>query len=154
MTEQAVMPFTDQAGDMEEHLETEGAGDNEEEDEPANIASSPATPTAKEVQDDEIAQIPFRSWCKLCVIGQGHGPQNRAAQSAAVPILGPDDFYITKDGIRKKEELEWDQDVGEPDVDNARMDGEMITCLIIKCLEDKITFAHCIPCKGTDEDMY
>ena len=43
---------------------------------------------------------------------------------------------------------------GEREFLAARKGGTIVKCLIIRCTTTKCIFAHCVPCKGADEDDY
>ena len=130
-------------------------------------------PSEAEMEDHRCDHCPYRSWCKWCVMGRGRGQQHNAAKSeSSVPLVGIDYFFITKGGVRSREEVtnpggtssepqEEPPDPGgeEPgedysDVEAARSQGMLIKCLVVRCQKTKSVFAHCIPRKGADEEGY
>ena len=79
-----------------------------QEHEPIKIAPSPTLPSPAEVEEHNITHIPYRSWCSHCAKGRGLGEQRgrHAGRCHTVAIVGIDYFYITADGLMKREELE------------------------------------------------
>ncbi len=137
----------------EEANEDEVNIEGDEEVEPLRTAPSPQKPSAKEVEDHRTCHIPFRCWCKWCIMGRGRGIQHRASPGSHVPIIGLDYFFMTRGGIKKRDELKVDLP-SDAAIQDARMKGGVVKCIIVRCMQSKILFAHCIPCKGIDEDQY
>ena len=55
----------------------------------------------------------------------------------------------------KRNELEYELDAaGEEQLSAARSQGTIVKCIVIRCLQSKNVFAHCVPCKGADEEGY
>ena len=76
----------------EVEVEIEGAEDTE----PARHLPSEPAPTAKQVEEHRCSHIPFRSWCKWCMMGRGLGIQHRGGSSEPfIPIVALDYFFIT-----------------------------------------------------------
>ena len=85
-----------------------------------------------------------------------------------MPIVGMDYFYIAKKGVRRRDELAKEMahragegpspvegaDPGEDAISQARTKGEVLKCLLVRCLQSKNVFAHVVPQKGDDEDHY
>ena len=83
-----------------------------------------------------------------------------------MPIVGMDYFYITKEGVRRRDELAeglvhqagegpcpvQGPDPGDDVINHARAKGEVLKCLLVRCLQSKNVFAHVVPQKGDDED--
>ena len=124
--------------------------------EPLRVAPSPKQPTVQEVEAHRWAHLPYRSWCKWCVMGRGRGEAHHSFSTrSGVPIVGIDYFFITRGGVKKRNELDQAQDRGgDAEVEAARNAGEIIKCILIRCFNSKFIFAHCIPCKGADEETY
>ena len=69
--------------------------------------------------------------------------------------MGLDYFFITSGGVMKREELEYGlNDVGEEQFSIARAEGNITKCIAIRCFNNNNVFAHCVPCKGADEEGY
>jgi len=64
-----------------------------------------------------------------------------------------DYFFITPGGVKKKSELIAEGET-EESIESGRERGEMLKCLVIRCLKDKFINAHVVPCKGADEEQY
>ena len=57
--------------------------------------------------------------------------------------------------MEKRKELEFEENTsGDALLESARVRGEIIKCLLIRCFESKNVFAHYVPVKGADEDDY
>jgi len=129
--------------------------EGEDDVEPINKASNPRLPSAVEVEEHNRTHIPYRSWCKWCVEGRGRGDQHRSSPGSSVPIVGLDYFFMTSGGIMKRNELEYElNDDGEEQISIARAEGSIVKCIAIRCFNSKNVFAHCVPCKGADEEGY
>ena len=80
-------PLEDAAAEGEIHIE------GDEDVETLKIKRSPKLPTADEVEGHECTHIPYRSWCKWCVMGRGRGEPHHQGQDSAVPVIGLDYFF-------------------------------------------------------------
>ena len=104
MYESLIAPTED---DVAEDSEVSVDG-NGEEAEPVKHAIDPGAPTMKQVEEHRTrGHIPYRSWCKWCVLGRGRGIQHRKTGTSAVPIVGVDYFFLTKGGVHTRNELEF-----------------------------------------------
>ena len=139
-------------GPLEVQAEATGVEiEDEQEVDPAKIAHNPRQPTELELEEHRVDHTPYRSWCKWCVMARGRGEPHCSAPGSRAPRIGIDYFYITKGGVKLRDELEMTRD---EEIEKARTDGEIVKCVIIRCFESKAIFAHCIPCKGADEGDY
>ncbi len=138
--------------------EAEGVIEIEDEQEDIQVpktAADPGQPTQRQVEDHRRFHIPYRLWCKWCVMGRGRGAPHRRRGESAIPIIGIDYFFITTSGVKRRRELEHAEDeAGEKAVNEARARGELVKCIIVRCYRTKIIMAHVVPCKGRDEDDY
>jgi len=127
---------------------------NGEEAERVKHAADPGAPTAAQVEDHRKTHIPYRSWCKWCVLGRGRGIQHRkSAGASAVPIIGVDYFFLTKGGIFTRRELEFAVSAeGDAQLEVARTKGDVVKYLLVRCFLTKAVFAHMVPQKGLDEN--
>ncbi len=89
-------------------------------------------------------------------MGRGVCFLHRSLKSkSAIPRIGIDYFYITRGGIHRRDELEQAQDpAGDAILEDARKKGEIIKYILIRDWESKNVCAHCVPCKGADEEEY
>ena len=125
---------------------------NGEEAEPIKHAADPGAPTAAQVEEHRKTHIPFRSWCKWCVLGRGRGIQHRKAGASDIPIIGVDYFFLTKGGVFARHELEYAvSDEGEAELEAARARGDVAKYLLVRCFLSKSVFSHLVPQKGLDE---
>ena len=65
-------------------------------------------PSTEAVEQHRCLHIPYRAWCKWCVMGQGRGDQHRSGPESTIPRMGLDYFFITSGGVKKRSELELD----------------------------------------------
>ena len=145
-SDRLIAPLETPGGEGEVHIE------DEDESEPVKIARDPGQPTAQQEKEHQVDHYPYRSWCRFCVMGRGIGFQHRHAQGSSVPRIGVDYFFITTGGVKKRDELtEYPED---KDVEEGRTNGELIKCVVIRDFESKVISAHCVPCKGSDEEDY
>ena len=69
-------------------------------------ATNVSSLSADQVDKHRVSHLPYRSWCKQCVMGRvvGH-PHATSTKESSVPIVGMGCFYITKEGVRRRDEL-------------------------------------------------
>ena len=147
----------DVADDAEVQIEEE-----EEEIQAPRVAHDPAQPTERQLSEHRVTHLPYRSWCKWCVLGRGRGIQHRRGQASTLPVIGIDYFFITSQGVRTTEELMQElaqaQPADSPTAEltelttRARNRGDAVKCLLIRDHLSKSVFAHVVPHKGTDEN--
>ena len=163
-------PIEDTLEEGEVHVEEES-----EEDAPKlRLAPNVVSPSREKIEDHRICHYPYRSWCKQCVMGRGVGqPHAKSTQESLVPIVGMDYFYITKEGVRRRTELAKEleaalekasapaaealrrgDELADEAISKARSNGEVVKCLLVRCLQSKNVFAHVVPQEGDDEDHY
>ena len=65
-----------------------------------------------------------------------------------MPILGIDYFFLTGKGLQTRQELE----MSDEEVAQARAQGKLAKCLLVRCYASKVIFGHVVPRKGLDED--
>ena len=123
------------------------------------IAPAPTKPSPTQAGEHRITHCPYRSWCDECAEGRGLGEQRgrHAGRHHGVPRLGIDYWYITKNNIRKRKELEAmypNDPEGDRKLHDDRKDGKIMKCIVLRCHEPKAVMAHCVPCKGADEDGF
>ena len=145
-----IAPTEEDVG-ADEEVNVDGNG---EEAERVKHAVDPSAPTAAQVDDHGKTHIPYRSWCKWCVLGRGRGIQHRSSAGAsAVPIIGVDFFFLTKGGVFPRRELDYAVSAeGDAQSEAARAQGEVVKYLLVRCFLSKNVFAHMVPQKGLDEN--
>ena len=95
-------PLEDALEEGEVNVEEESAEDVPDLKHASNVPS----PSAEQVEKHRVTHYPCRSWCKWCIMGRGTGrPHTKSTQESMVPIVGMDYFYVTKEGIRRRDEL-------------------------------------------------
>ena len=57
-------------GDGGEEISIEA---EETEVEPVKHAVDPGKPTEKQIEEHRMTHLPYRSWCRWCVLGRGRG---------------------------------------------------------------------------------
>ncbi len=136
-------------GDEEIQIEAE------EDVQPLRPAHSPETPTAKMMEEHRYNHIPYRDWCKWCLMGRGRGMQHRHADSSWIAVVGLDYFYITAGGVKLRKELDQtDDDAGNAALEEERKAGNIVKCIMVRCTKSKNLFAHVVPYKGAGEDRF
>ena len=55
----------------------------------------PGRPTKRQIEDHRRNHLPYRLWCKWCVLGRGRGFQHKRSHGSCIPIVGRDYFFIT-----------------------------------------------------------
>ena len=64
-------------------------------------------------------------------------------------------FYITKEGLRRRDELAKELSGDSEEASTAaRAAGDVAKCLLVRCIHTKDVFAHVVPQNGDDEDHY
>ena len=111
-------------------------------------APSPGDPTARQVEEHRRTHMPYRSWCKWCVLGRGRGSPHKSQAKSEIPVIGVDYFFLTQGGIKAKDEVDSDARA----LEEARAKGEVVKCLVVRCSWTKCVFAHVVPQKGLDEE--
>ena len=125
--------------------------------EPLKVSPSPVKPDAATVGEHKITHIPYRSWCRECVEGRALGEQRGHAhdtQPKTIAVVGADYFFITAKGVfQKMAEAKEDMDIeSDEEFETARREGKVVKCILVRCSNAKLIFAHVVPCKGVDED--
>ena len=147
-------PIEDGLEEGEINVEAE----SEEEDAPElKHAANVSSPTKEQVEKHRVCHYPYRSWCKWCIMGRGIGrPHTKSTQESIVPIVGMDYFYITKEGVRRRDELAKELDatlekagapaaeamrrgneLADEAISKARSNGEVLKCLLVRCMQSK-----------------
>ena len=151
------MPLAPAEAEQEETIECDDkAEDDPEEVQDSKVAPSPSLPSKAEVEEHRITHLPFRSWCKECIMGKALGEQRSSKHPPSkIAIIGIDYFFMTKDGLVTRDELasEYSKDAeGNSRLTQARNEGNIVKCVIIRCSATKMIFAHVVPVKGADDD--
>ncbi len=127
--------------DVEDNQEIRIEEENGDDVEIPKMAKDPGQPTARQVGEHKIVHVPYRSWCKWCVLGRGRGIQHRGTAQSLISLVGLDYFYITKGGLKRREELDYGIDEeGDRAMDEARSKGDIVKCLLVRCLLTKAVF--------------
>ena len=84
----ALFDITDGEGGEEINIET----DVGTEVEPVREAVDPGKPTDRQIEEHRLTHLPYRSWCRWCVLGRGRGLQHRARTGSLIPTVGMDYF--------------------------------------------------------------
>ena len=70
--------------------------EDDEDVEEIKTAPDPKLPSAQEVEEHRCIHVPYRDWCKWCVMGRGRGLQHSRALASWIAIVGIDYFFITR----------------------------------------------------------
>ena len=93
------------------------------------VIKDPGNPTQAEIDMHEIDHLPFRSWCRWCVLGRGRGLQHRARTEPVIPVIGLDYFFLTGTGVVLQKEMKMD----DMQLAEARTKGDVTKCLVVRC---------------------
>ena len=76
-----------------------------------------------------------------------------AASASGTPIIGVGYFFITDGGVTTRKELTNNPVfTAEEAIDEARQNGRIVKCILVRDHQSKNVFAHAVPCKGNDEE--
>ena len=129
--------------------------EDDEDVEPLRMAKDPKLPSPEDVELHERMHVPYRDWCKWCNMGRGRGAPHRHTGPSTVPLVGVDYFFITSEGVKKRKDLPYPAtDVGEAELLEARQDGKITKCLVIRCFNTKTIFGHVVPVKVAAGEDY
>ena len=119
-------------------------------------ARDPMLPSTEEVEAHRRTHIPFRCWCKFCIMGRGNGnPHSSMTYESRLPVVCIDYFFVTEGDVKSRAELDYPQGPnGVSDLEADRENGKILKCIVIKCMQTKVVFAHVVPGKGVDEHKY
>jgi hypothetical protein len=85
--------------------------DEEEQDaEPLKVARDPKLPSEDDVECHRCSHIPFRSWCRWCVMGRGRSDPHIVPSGSAIPIVVLYYFFIGDESVERRGELEHSRD--------------------------------------------
>ena len=93
-------------------------------------AKDPGEPTSQERELHSKTHLPFRSWCRKCVMGRGRDKphcQKKDGTEKGIPIIGVDFYFI-----------------GDPGVETLMLAVSLRDCV------SKALFSHVIPDRGMD----
>ena len=118
----------------------------EEECTDRHIAPSPTLPSQSEIEDHRVDHLPYRSWCKPCIMGRAVGDHHKVQdEESTKPVIAFDYLIVSKKGqgeivIRRDEAKEGEEVLAK--------------ILVVKDTKSKSIFAHVVPQKGVDSDRY
>ena len=102
------MLFDVEDGEGGEEISIEADADTEVG--PGKTATDPGRPTDKQIEEHRATHLPYKSWCRWCVLGRGRGLQHRACTTSLIPAIGMDYFFLTSAGVVPKAELKMDDE--------------------------------------------
>ena len=85
--------------------------EHSDEVEPMRMSPDPGQPTSKQVEDHRKSHLPYRLWCKYCVMGRGMNDAHRKKgkgvkteeKETAVPRMSLDYFYLSEKDEEERE---------------------------------------------------
>ena len=114
-----------------EPIEEEDLPEAEEEVRQPKCVRMPEEPTAAQRKEHAKNHLPFRPWCRFCVMGRGrdrpHSEQDRT--DMGVPTMGADYFFIGRSG-----------------------EEGTIPAISVRDCVSKAVFAHVVPEKGANNE--
>ncbi len=72
----------------------------------------------------------------------------------SLPLLSMDYFFLTVDGLLKKDEIIGKMFDNEDALNDALEKGDVVKCLILRDMRSKAVFGWVVPSKGSDADGY
>ena len=155
MLSDLMAPVEDGTEEEEEEIEVQEEEADPQDTEPLRVARDPKLPSQADVECHRCSHIPFREWCRHCVLGRGRGDPHLRTAGSVIPIVGLDYFFIEEDKVKTRKELDYAEDAaGEAELEAARTSGTLIKCLVVRCTATKNVFGHVVPCKGADEQDF
>ena len=122
---------------------------------PLRVARGSNLPSADDVESHRCSHVPFRSWCRWCIMGRGRGDPHLRTAGSSIPIVGLYYFFIGDETVKTRDELDFAKDeADDAALEAARASGNLIKCLVVRCATTKCLFRHVIPCTGADEEDF
>ena len=143
-----------EGGHVQEELRGEGDSELEDcEDVPSSesqearrpkILNAPSQPSRAELDAHRLIHVPFRAWCRECVLGRGRDRYHRRIMdSDDVARIAMDYLFLTEHGFFKT------QSDAEAAIDQAGGPvRNCITVLVIKDFKHKSIWAYPVEGKG------
>ena len=105
------------------------SGDEAQEGHAPRLLPDPGRPTARERAIHEAIHIPFRAWCRECVLGRGRDRQHRRIEDEdGVPRVSMDYMFFTEHGVYVT--------LDEAEASNREHGGLQKWCLTVMVLKD------------------
>ena len=103
----------------------------EQEGRKPNVIKEPKRPSQKEIDEHNVNHIPFRSWCKCCVMGAAPNISHKKPGDNAytIPHVSCDYCFM-----------------------GDKADEETLVIQVAKYMESKSVFAHAAPRKGLSHE--
>ena len=128
-----------------------GVEGEEEGNEEAKIAKGKKKeyrPSDKDVEDHmRSGHVPFRSWCRHCIMGRGVDDAHRRVKEDErdIPVISMDYMWLHESAAERKERKKLESEGGE------RRFIEEMPVLVIKDERSKVILAEVVPRKGLHE---
>ena len=140
--------------DGKDNLECMNMNDSDESVKPKMI-SAPSPPSRQEVLEHNITHLPFRCWCKHCVMGKakadGHITTGSMAASE-VPVVSLDYAFLgDKESAMTSGQDEAKKDEYEEDVADVK---QVTKILVGRDAKSRVCTAIPVPQKGIDQDEW
>ena len=117
----------------------------------AQFLKCPGEPSAQELEQHRMSHLPYRLWCRWCVMGRGTGTaHSKMTKKSSIPRIGVDYFFIIDGIVKFRHEVELTED----DLEAKRSEGLVLKCVLVRDWDNKAVWAHVIPRKGPDEEGY
>ena len=116
-----VGPVEDVADDEIELEETE--------EEDAQFLKCPGEPSPQQLEQHRASHLPYRSWCRWCVMGRGTGTSHsKLMRESTVPRVGVDYFFIIDGIVNFRQEVELTDD----ELEAKRWEGLVLKCVLVR----------------------
>ena len=131
-------------GDEEMRIQSEVGGDDAQEGQAPKLLRDPGQPTAQERAIHACIHIPFRAWCRECVLGRGRDRQHRRIEDEdGVPRVSIDYMFFTEYGVFYTLE-EAEAAIRK----NGSVDKYCLTVMVLKDFKYKSIWAYPVEGKG------
>ena len=79
-----------------------------EEAEELKTVRDPMLPSPEEIEAHRRSHIPYRAWCKFCVMGRCMGAGHKTSEhKSRIPVIGVDYFFVTAGDVKARKDLEY-----------------------------------------------
>ena len=108
------------------------------------LLPDPGQPTAREKEIHDAIHVPFRAWCRECVLGRGRDRQHRRVDDeSGVPRVSMDYMFLSEYGISLSRD-----DADELIRKNGGLIKFTMTVMVLKDFRSKSVWAYPVEGKG------
>ena len=136
------------------NLECMNINDSEESIKPKMI-SAPSPPSRQEVLEHNITHLPFRCWCRHCVMGKAKADGHITTGSMAASEVPVVSFPYAFLGDRESPMTSGQDDVKKDEYEDDHADVKRVTQVLVgRDAKSRVCTAIPMPKKGVDQDEW